>query len=314
MTNTALVLGATGGIGGEIARALLARGWRVRALHRTREGTAQGIDWVRGDVLDAEAVAQAARGAAIIVHAVNPPGYRNWEKVVLPMLDSTIAAAQGESSLIVLPGTVYNFGTDVLPEPDEDSPQTPQTKKGRIRAEMEARLGASGARVLIVRAGDFFGPSAGNTWFSQGLVTAGKPVRAIVNPGRKGMGHQWAYLPDLAETFVRLIEMRASLPGFAVYHFRGHWDGDGTQMIAAIRAVLGRHVPVRAFPWKLVKYLSPFVAFFREVREMRYLWKTPLYMRNDRLEAVIGAEPHTPWDVAVRASLEGAGCLEREKR
>ncbi len=30
----ALVLGATGGIGGEVARRLTARGWTIRALHR----------------------------------------------------------------------------------------------------------------------------------------------------------------------------------------------------------------------------------------------------------------------------------------
>ena len=36
MTNqqTALVLGATGGIGGEVARLLVKRGWAVKALHR----------------------------------------------------------------------------------------------------------------------------------------------------------------------------------------------------------------------------------------------------------------------------------------
>ena len=34
-------------------------------------------------------VIAAARGAALIVHAVNPPGYRDWDKLVLPMLDST---------------------------------------------------------------------------------------------------------------------------------------------------------------------------------------------------------------------------------
>ena len=34
MNMTALVLGATGGIGGAVARKLLARGWRLRALNR----------------------------------------------------------------------------------------------------------------------------------------------------------------------------------------------------------------------------------------------------------------------------------------
>ena len=31
---TALVLGATGGIGGAVANAPMARGWAIRALHR----------------------------------------------------------------------------------------------------------------------------------------------------------------------------------------------------------------------------------------------------------------------------------------
>ncbi len=50
---------------------------------------------------------------------------------------------------------------------------------------MERRLFAAsnnGARVLIVRAGDFFGPQAGNNWFSQGLVKPGKPVSAVSYP------------------------------------------------------------------------------------------------------------------------------------
>jgi hypothetical protein len=45
----------------------------------------------------------------------------------------------------------------------------PVTAKGRIRAEMERRLRAAGSadtKVLIVRAGDFFGPSAAKSWFS----------------------------------------------------------------------------------------------------------------------------------------------------
>ena len=50
----ALVLGATGGVGGETARALVAHGWHVRGLTRTpRSG--DGIEWVVGDAMDAAA-------------------------------------------------------------------------------------------------------------------------------------------------------------------------------------------------------------------------------------------------------------------
>src|SRR5215475_5051543 len=184
---TALVLGATGGIGGQVAKVLLARGWKVRALHRQpdtlpAERKTSGLQWLRGDAMSATDVARAASGVSVIVHAVNPPGYRNWGKLVLPMLDNTIAAAQANGARIVLPGTVYNFGPDVLPTIHEDSPQNPLTAKGKIRAEMERRLraaAAAGCKVLIVRAGDFFGPSAVNNWFSQGLVKPGRAVSTI---------------------------------------------------------------------------------------------------------------------------------------
>ena len=45
---------------------------------------------------------------------------------------------------------------------------------------------------------------------------------------------------------------------------------------------------------------------------MRYLWQEPLRMPNDRLVAAIGAEPWTPIDEAVRASLVDLGCVAAE--
>jgi len=42
---------------------------------------------------------------------------------------------------------------------------------------------------------------------------------------------------------------------------------------------------------------------------MRYLWQKPVRLRNARLVALLGSEPHTPLDAAVRATLEGLGCL-----
>ncbi|PIF76030.1 nucleoside-diphosphate-sugar epimerase [Variovorax sp. 54] len=319
--DTVLVLGASGGIGGEVARQLRDAGWQVRALKRgaaQAETRKDGITWLAGDAMDRQAVTRAAKGCAVIVHAVNPPGYRGWAQLVLPMLDNTIAAARAEGATIVLPGTVYNFGPDAFPLLKEDSPQHPVTRKGAIRVEMERRLEAAsrdgGARVLIVRAGDFFGPKPGNNWFSQGLVKAGQPVQAVSYPGRPGMGHQWSYLPDVARTMVELLARRDRLEPFARFHMAGHWDADGTRMSGAIRKVVARRTGadaprVSAFPWWLLTLASPFVTTFREMREMRYLWQTPVAMDNTKLVAFLGREPHTPLEEAVEAALEGMGSL-----
>jgi nucleoside-diphosphate-sugar epimerase len=317
--NMALVLGATGGIGGEVARQLRAAGWQVRALHRNPQSAAtlgDGIDWRQGDAMDREAVVRAAQGCAVIVHAVNPPGYRRWPQVVLPMLGNTIEAARATGATVVLPGTVYNYGPDAFALLREDAPQRPRTRKGAIRVEMERQLQAAtdhGARAIVVRAGDFFGPRVvGNSWFAQGLIEAGKPLRVVKLPGKPGVGHQWAYVPDVARTMVELIARRSTLAPFATFHLAGHWDADGTQMAAAICRVAERHglkVARRRFPWPLVFAAAPFVTTLREMLETRYLWREPVQLDNARLVATLGREPHTPLDVAVETTLASLGCL-----
>ncbi|QPF75314.1 NAD-dependent epimerase/dehydratase family protein [Roseateles sp. DAIF2] len=320
----ALVLGATGGIGGELARQLRAAGWAVRALHRgTAESAgrdAQGIEWVRGDALNAADVLAAARGCAVIVHAVNPPGYRRWSELVLPMIDNTIAAARAQGATVLLPGTVYNYGPDAFPLLREDSPQRPLTRKGAIRVELERRLAtaaeAGGMRAIVLRAGDFFGPRAGNSWFTQAMVKPGRPVRAVQLPGRAGVGHQFAYLPDVARTMLALLEKRGALPAFASFQMAGHWDADGREFGRAIQRVVQRRggaAPrLRAFPWWLVRLVSPFVATLRELLEMRYLWQREVRMDNALLLRTLGHEPHTPLDEAIEATLAGIGCLDGE--
>ena len=308
-----LVLGATGGIGGAMVDVLLARGVSLRALHRqaARDGR---IDWQQGDAMAAEDVLRAAQGASVIVHAVNPPGYRDWNRLVLPMLDNTIAAARATGATVLLPGNIYNFGPDVFPLIQDGAPQNPQTEKGRIRLVMEERLrqaAQTGVRSIVLRAGDFFGPGSGNSWFAQAIVKAGQPVRAITQPGRAGVGHQWAYLPDVAAAMLALLDRREDLAAFEAAQFGGHWDEDGTAITDAIRRIVGRpDLPVRRFPWWTLPLAAPFSQTLREIWAMRYLWQQPVRMDNARLVSLIGPEPHTPLDLAVRTSLTALGCLE----
>jgi nucleoside-diphosphate-sugar epimerase len=69
---------------------------------------------------------------------------------------------------------------------------------------------------------------------------------------------------------------------------------------------------MRKLPWLLMRLLSPFVPLFRELLEMRYLWATPIHMGNARLKEVLGTEPRTPLDLAVRETLISIGCVPKE--
>src|SRR5215467_13786674 len=259
----ALVVGASGGIGSETALAFSRHGWKIRAFSRTKGLASGSSGWesVKGDALDRASVLAASEGVQAIVHAVNPPGYRNWAKLVLPMIDNTIAAAEASGARILLPGTIYNYGADAFPVLREDSPQNAPTHKGRIRIHLEKRLedaSRQGVRSLIVRFGDFFGPKPGNNWFSQGMVTPNGPLKSVTYPGKNGVGHDWAYLPDAGEAFAELMDREAELEDFARFHFRGFWDKDGTEMIAAIRRVTGKpSLSVKSLPWSFSKRRRP---------------------------------------------------------
>jgi nucleoside-diphosphate-sugar epimerase len=314
---TALVLGATGGFGGAAAAALIARGWRVRALQRDPDAARAAnaglaVDWVKGDAMVAADVRRTADGAQAIVHAVNPPAYRNWAGTVLPMMENTIAAARAEGARILVPGSVYNYGPDARGQIAEDAAQNPPTRKGRIRAALERRLreaGQDGVKSVLLRAGDFFGVGAKSNWIGAGVIQAGKPVRSLSYPGPLALRHAWAYLPDLGEAAARLLDREADLAAVASCHFGGH-ALTGDELVAAFETTVGRKLPVRSFPWLAIGAMGAFNETLRELSEMRYLWRETVLLDNARLTATIGAEPHTPITAALGETLRGLGCLE----
>ena len=67
------ILGATGFIGGQIARAALAQGWQVRGLRRRPQATGAigdlEIEWVSGDLADLASLVTAMRGCPLLFHA-----------------------------------------------------------------------------------------------------------------------------------------------------------------------------------------------------------------------------------------------------
>jgi len=308
----ALIIGASGGVGGEVASALTRRGWKVIGLSRVERPAKNGMEWRIGDAMSADDLRRAAQGVDMVFYGANPPKYKGWAEVCLPMIRNAIAAAEAVGARLVFPGTVYNFGPDAGEVWSEDSPQNPVTKKGGIRVAMEAELEAfanRGGRVLIVRAGDFFGGQSDSSWFQGALIKPGKPVTSVTYPGDPALGHDWAYLPDLAETFVQLLDREDKLAAFERFHFQGH-RLTGREMAAAVgRVVKSPGLRLTLFPWWMMVVVSPFVGFCREVLEMRYLWQKPFGLDNRKLAGFLGAEPHTPLDQALRQSLVRVGCL-----
>lgn len=317
MSSTVLILGARGRFGLAAARAFSAAGWRV--LGQVRPGADvpadPGIEWLATDLYDTQALAAAAQGATVVVHALNPAyTHKAWRAQVLSMMEAATAVTRVLDATLMLPGNVYNFGAAMPAVLREDTPQAAQTVKGHIRIAMEAQLKRSGVRGVVIRAGDFFGSGRG-TWFDQ-IVVKDIQKGKFTYPGERDVATAWAYLPDLARTFVAVAQRRAQLSAFEVLHFKGH-SITGQQWLDALDPLArsqgwvkpAGHVRFKRLPWSLMRIAGLLVPTLAALVEMRYLWETPHALANDKLTALIGVEPHTPLSLAAQTALSDLGLM-----
>ena len=132
----ALVTGATGQAGSYIVERLRADGWRSRALVRTPDEaewlSAQGVELVRGDVLDAARFRDAAAGCEAIFHTAAAVtargGWEHYRDVNVGGTRNAIeaAASSGARLLHVSSVAVYGSASRYRDRPtDECTPLAP---------------------------------------------------------------------------------------------------------------------------------------------------------------------------------------------
>lgn len=289
MAKTALVLGASGGFGGQMAQALQGAGWTVRRYRR-------GTD-----------MAEAARGATLIVNGLNPPAYHNWGKLIPEITSAVLAAGKASGATLLVPGNVYPYGMEPGPW-NAETPHRPVSRKGRIRAEMEARYrdaSATGQRTILLRGGDFLLPEAPQMLMNR--VILGKASRGIVTAlGDPDALHAYAYLPDMARVAVGLAGLGQALPAYADIPFAGH-AFTISDLAARISRLTGGPIRTKRFPTWIFTLASPVWELARELREMLYLSSFPHALDPAPLRRWLPDWQDTPLDEVILRHLAALG-------
>ena len=212
-----LVTGATGLLGVEIVRELLARGHHVRALVRPASGLAglagTAAEIVRGDVLEPESVRAALAGRDALVHAAGIPriggdpretfavNVRGVEVVFEEALRAGVSRAVLTSSASVMGGT---------PTPSVADEGTAGNAEAlgigyfvsKLRGEQAARaIGARGLPVVVVRPSYVLGP--GDTHGSSAATVVALARRRI--PGWVDGGASFCDVRDVARGHVEAL-------------------------------------------------------------------------------------------------------------
>lgn len=283
MTDTALILGASGRFGRHASDALAGAGWEIRRFDRARDD-----------------LAASARGAELIVFAANPP-YPDWAREMPALTEAVISAAREAGATILFPGNVYVFGRDAPATLGADTPRRATNPLGRIRIDVERRLKESGVPVILIRAGDFIDTRPSGNWFDR-VLTAKLDKGRLSYPGRTDVPHAWAYLPDLARAAAMLADRRDTLARVEEVPFPGY-TLTGAELAAALGRVTGQKVRPARMAWWPLQLARPFWRMAAPLLEMRYLWDMPHALDGARLAALLPEFAATPLDEALSAAV-----------
>lgn len=267
MTQTVLILGGSGKIGSHAAEAFWNAGWTVRHFNRKTDD-----------------MTTAALGCDVIINGLNPANYANWEKNIPSITKQVIAAAKASGATVVIPGNIYNFGNQPG-ELNETTPQTPNSRKGKIRVEMEAAYRAAGVQTIVLRAGNFIDPHGNGDIMSLFILREAKSGK-ITHGGKPGSKQAYCYVPDWARAAVALSEKRSELAMFEDVPFPGH-SFTFEELKSHLSKATQRDFKLVAFPWWLMSVLSPFVEVFRELREMRYLYEMDHWIGGEKFNRLL---------------------------
>jgi nucleoside-diphosphate-sugar epimerase len=205
-----LVTGATGFTGGHLARALAARGHRVRALvrdpRRADDLAASGIEIVPGDLRDRNAIAEAVAGTDVVYHiaaiyrsaGVSAETYRAVNADAVRQLVET--AADAHVRRVVHCSTVGVHGDVEDPPANEEAPLRPGDvyQQTKLEGERLAREAASDRQIelTIARPSGIYGPGDRRLLKLFRLAARRFPIL-----GRGEIYYHLTYIDDLVEGF-----------------------------------------------------------------------------------------------------------------
>ncbi len=168
-----LVTGATGLIGGAVARRLAAAGHGIVGLARSDASAAtlagRGYTAVRGDLADAAGLAEAARGVDAVVHAASP-GDGTMAAYDQAATGAIVEALRGTAKRFVYTSGCLLYGATGDTAATEDAPLRPLDLV-RFRQALEGEVlaaAADGVHSIVIRPGWVYGNRGGTAMMMYG--------------------------------------------------------------------------------------------------------------------------------------------------
>ncbi len=304
-TDLHVVLGASGGAGKAIVRALHEADHRVRAVNRSGSADVpDGVERLAADINAESSITAAVAGAAVVYMAAQPP-YHRWPEEFPQMLRRVIDATAAAGAKLVMVDNLYGYGP-ASGTMAEDTPEGATDRKGAVRREMTEMLLTAHRqrrlRVAIGRASDYFGPGADNSALTALAIepaAAGKTIRwtaALDAP------HSVAYLPDIARAYVTLgTSDKADGEIWILPHAAAVTGG---VFLELVNAAVTEPVKAGVISTTMLRLAAPFHKISKETLGIAYQWAEAFVVDDAKFQRIFGPFEVTPLPSAVRTTVD----------
>lgn len=302
------ILGAGGSIGIELAKTLKDYTSEIRLVNRNPKKVNSTDALFPADLTVREDIFKAIEGSSITYVTIGFQ-YKTkvWEQNWIPFIKNVIAACLEYNSKLVFFDNVYAIGGDNVNHITENSPISPTSKKGKIRAEVNTlileNIDKNNLQAIIVRAPDFFGGTSRQNSIIMNLVydnlVKGKKAQWFCN---SKVVHSMGYVPDLAKG--------TALLGNTPQAFNQIWNLPtdpqritGEEWINLFASTMGTENNYTVLPNWLVRSLGFFVPVMRELSEMNYQYDRDYYFDSTKFNDYFNFKP-TLNAVSVKQAIE----------
>jgi len=269
------ILGSGGAIGTDLAKSLKQFTDDIKLVSRNPVKVNDTDILFSVDFTDPLQISKAIEGSEICYITVGfEYNIKVWQQKWSEFIRNTVAACVQHQTKLVFFDNVYAIGGDNVNHITENSPISPTSKKGEVRASIDRyileEVEKGKLNAVIARAPDFFGPVKKQNSLLMNLVydnmAKGKTAQWFGNPD---VVHTMGYTPDLAKG--------TAILGNSPDAYNQIWNLPvdmnsltGREWVKLFANEMKASDKIQVVPVWMIRLLGVFIPFLREMPEMMY--------------------------------------------
>ena len=289
------ILGAGGSISNELAKSLKFFTDDIRLVSRHPIKVNDSDHLFPADLSNREQLFNAVKGSEIVYLTIGfEYNTKLWQQLWPPLMQNVIDACIENNAKLVFFDNVYSVGGDYVKHITEESPISPTSRKGEIRAQVDLMLldtmRAGKIKAIIARSADFYGVDVDKSVLMSLIyknMASGKKAQWMFNAKVK---HSYTYTPDAGKA--------TALLGNTPDAFNQIWNLPtdrnsltGEQWVALFAKEMGKNNSYQLIPGWMVRILGFFVPFMKELFEMRYQFDRDYFFDSIKFEKYFKYQP-----------------------